>query len=79
MSVSIEPFTMMHHSLPSSQGCTLAGLLMNLYEVTVLTTSVCSASQGECTHKSEIRKLPPVLIQYIKQFDNSARTTKNLC
>ena len=77
-SISCEPFTIMSLSLPSSGRCTLEGLLSDAYKTTYIDYKCPQCStQGKCTWKSEIKKLPSVLIFHLKRFDNSSRKKEN--
>ena len=76
--ISCEPFTIMSLSLPSSGRCTLEGLLKDAYKTTYIDYKCPQCStQGKCTRRSEIKKLPSVLIFHLKRFDNSSRKKEN--
>ncbi|XP_064115645.1 ubiquitin carboxyl-terminal hydrolase 8-like [Macrobrachium nipponense] len=78
--LSYEPFTIMSLSLPFSGGCTLADLLQNTYMDSCIDYKCprCK-TQGKGTRKSDIRKLPPVLVLHLNRFDYniSARKKQN--
>ena len=79
-SISLEPFTILSLSLPSSGGCTLADLLRRCYEDSSV-DYMCPECRilGKNTRKSEIWKVPPMLILHFKRFeyDVSARKKQN--
>ena len=78
-SLSFEPFTIMSLSLPSSGRCTLEELLKNAYEAGPVDYKCPQCNtHGECTQKSEIKKLPSVLILHLKRFDNFSRKMENI-
>ena len=77
-SISFEAFTIMSLSIPSSGRCTLQGLLKTAYETSYIDYKCPQCStQGLCTQRSEIRKLPSMLILHLKRFDNSSRKKEN--
>ena len=77
-SISLEPFTITSLSIPSSGKCTLQGLLKTAYETSYIDYKCPQCStQGLCTQRSEIRKLPSMLILHLKRFDNSSRKIEN--
>ena len=77
-SVSFEPFTVMSLSLPSSGRCTVEGLLKNAYQTSYVNYNCPHCNiHGECIRRSEIWKLPSVLILHLKRFDNSSRKKGN--
>ena len=64
--------------MQSSGRCTLAGLLKNTSEVSYNDNKCPQCySERECTQRSQIRKLLPVLTQHLKWFDNSATKMRN--
>ena len=79
-SISLEPFTILSLSLPSSGGCTLADLLQHYYEDSSVDYRCpeCGVS-GKNTQKSEIWKVPPMLILHFNRFEYnvSARKKQN--
>ena len=50
----------------------LVDLLRNTYEIGYIDKCFQCNRQGECTQKSEVMNLPPVLILHLKQFDSGA-------
>ena len=77
-SASCEPFTIISLSLPSRGRCTLEGMLEKSYTISYIDYKCPQCNiHGKCTRRSEIKKLPSVLILHLKRFDNSSRKKEN--
>ena len=76
-SISFEPFFILSLSLPSSGGCTLADLFQRYYEDSSVDYKCpeCEIS-GKNTRKSEIWKVPPMLILHFNRFEYNTSAKK---
>ena len=77
-SASCEPFTIISLSLPSRGRCTLEDMLEKAYDTSYIDYKCPQCNiHGKCSRRSEIKKLPSVLILHLKRFDNSSRKKEN--